>query len=37
MVMGYEGTESVWTEIDIYTDDPTNAFDGTWTALQIWR
>ena len=42
MVRGYDsqplpGTESDWTEIDIYTDDFTNLVDGTWTEPQIWR
>jgi len=42
MVRNYDsdpipGTENDWTEIDIYTDDPTNLVDGTWKQPQIWR
>src|SRR5208337_1573394 len=37
MVRGYDGDDSEWTEIDLYTDDPTNLIDKTWSDPQIWR
>ena len=43
MVRGYdeanaiEGKEDDFTELDLYTDDPTNLIDGTWRDPQLWR
>jgi hypothetical protein len=37
MVMGFDGNDTLFTEVNIVEDDPENLLDGTWWPIELWQ
>lgn len=36
MVLGMDRDGELFTEVDIFDDDPENILDGTWWPIELW-